>query len=332
MKRLLPLLVLASGLAACDEDPTYPVDTWTDPPTEPTVDIAEDAAVDPAADPVPPDGTSDPDAGDPVEDEPAPPGVCERYNADMAGTSDGTWTGDVSTCDPGDMSTEWRNNALKVTNLVRWMAGMPPAELSTSSNAALQECALMMTANGRLSHSPTPDWTCYTAEGAGMAGRSNLDVMAAVAAVGDYMNDRGNDTTFGHRRWILSHGLTSVGFGSTNSDSCMMVSHPIGGSDPEWIAWPPEGEYPYQARYWLGIAFTIQSNEVRQRGATATVTLDGTPLDIETWDLLGGYGSGYAIAFKPSGSFYSVEAGQTYHVEVAEHGISYDVRIVDCDI
>ena len=27
---------------------------------------------------------------------------------------------------------------------------------------------------------------------------------------------------------------------------------------------------------------------------------------------------------------WDIEPGETYHIEVAEHGISYDVHIVDC--
>ena len=188
----------------------------------------------------------------------------------------------------------------------------------------------MMTANRTLSHSPPSDWLCYTSAGAGAAGSSNLATGGAVGAVGLYMNDMRNESTFGHRRWILSHGLDTVGFGSTNRHSCMMVMHMPGGSDPSWVAWPGPGQYPVQASGWLGRGWTIQSNALSLDGSSVSVTVDGAPMEIETWDLYPGYGSGSAIAFSRRGGSIYIEAGQTYHVEVAAHGISYDVEIVDC--
>ncbi len=325
MKRAIWLLVLLFGSASCDEDGTYAVDSVTDP----GIDVPVDVAVETPVDTVTPDVPTD-TATDPVEEEPAPTGVCERYNADMADVSEGTWSGNVDTCDPGDMSAGWREKALKVTNLVRWLSGMPPATLSSSSNEALQECALMMTANHTLNHSPPSDWTCYTSAGAGAAGSSNLALGAAVGAIGDYMYDMRNESTYGHRRWILSHGLDTVGFGSTDRYSCMMVLHMPGGSDPEYVAWPGPGEFPYQARGWLGRGWSIQSNALSLDGSEVTVTRDGEVLDIETWDLYPGYGSSSAIAFKIRGSSWYVEAGETFHVEVPGLSISYDVHIVDC--
>ena len=59
---------------------------------------------------------------------------------------------------------------------------------------------------------------------------------------------------------------------------------------------------------------------------------DGTPLEIETWDLHPGYGSSTAIAFSIRGSSLYVSAGESYHIEVPSLSISYDVQIVDCDI
>lgn len=319
------LLVVFVLLAACDEDGTYPVDVATDAPVDAPVDVPGEIV---PTDTITPDVTDAP--VDVAEEEPAPTGVCERYNADMADVAEGMWTGDVETCDPGDMSTEWREKALKVTNLVRWLAGLPPSVLSTSSNAALQECALMMTANRTLNHSPPSDWDCYTSAGAGAAGSSNLAMGAAVGAIGDYMNDLRNYSTYGHRRWILSHGLDTVGFGSTDRYSCMQVLHMPGGSDPTYVAWPPPGQFPIQAEDWLGRHWTIQSNALDLTGAAASVTLDGEELEIQSWDLAPGYGSGSAIAFVPRGSFFYEEAGQVYHIEVPGHPITYDVTFVDC--
>jgi hypothetical protein len=324
--RILPLIALT--LCACDET----TGGWRDADAPPdTYDAAPDPVLDTTSDPLPETVPDTPT--DPLEEEPGPSPVCARWNADTADMSEGEWSGSTDGCVAGDMSTGWRERALRLTNLARWLAGMPETALSTSSNASLQECALIMQANGRLSHSPPSDWSCYTSGGAGAAGNSNLAPSGAVRSIGMYLADYGNASTMGHRRWILSHGLDNVGFGSTNGYSCMQVLHMVGGSDPEWIAWPSPGDWPAQASHWISTSWTIQSNSIDLRAGHASVTLDGVPLEMETNDLYGGYGSSYAISFEPLSSRWSIEAGQTYHVEITgiSASISYDVHMVDCD-
>ena len=48
-------------------------------------------------------------------------------------------------------------------NYYRAMAGVPATvTFSDTYNAMDQQAALMMSANGQLSHSPPTTWTCYT--------------------------------------------------------------------------------------------------------------------------------------------------------------------------
>ena len=78
---------------------------------------------------------------------PAPPGppgqggttgadVCARWKADRADLSEGTWTGDVASCTPGDIGATARANALRLVNLYRWLAALPAVVTDPTRDAA----------------------------------------------------------------------------------------------------------------------------------------------------------------------------------------------------
>jgi hypothetical protein len=320
------LILTVLILAACDQDQTYSthdgdvtIDLWVD---------MNDTSPDPASDPVV--DTAIDDGGSLVEQ------ICNRWNADRADLSEGSWSGSVSGCNPGDVAANGRDNTLKLVNLYRWMCGLnDDVSLDSTKNSEAQACALMMHANGDLDHSPPTSWTCYSADGANGAGNSNIATTPAVQAMDMYMQDWGNDTTMGHRRWILSNALSSVGVGSTSEYSCLWVLHyPFSGGNA-WTAWPPPGPFPYEGvtMSWVGLdetGWTIQSDTINLSGATVTVTDGGTNRPVTVTHLLASYGSDFAISFLPSG--WSSQVGHTYHVEVTgiSPTISYDVEIVDC--
>ena len=70
-----------------------------------------------------------------------------------------------------------------------------------------------------------------------------------MASVAGYMIDSGNETTFGHRRIILSNRLGPIGLGSTGQGgaSCMQNIGGTGNAGKTWVAWPPPGPFPMQA-------------------------------------------------------------------------------------
>ena len=135
------------------------------------------------------------------------PGVCARWQADRADMSEGSWSGSIASCDAGDISAEGRDNALKLVNLYRFLAGMPAVTHESTRNERAQACALLVHANGMLSHDPPPSWDCYTDLGADGAGSSNIASTPGVTGVDLYVADPGNETTMGHRRWILSNSI-----------------------------------------------------------------------------------------------------------------------------
>jgi hypothetical protein len=262
--------------------------------------------------------------------------VCARWKADRADLSEGTWTGAVASCTAGDMTTAARDNALRLVNLYRWLADLPAVTLDPVRNQKDQACALMMRANNMLSHEPPTTWTCYSPEGAEAAGDSNISSGQAVSSVDLYMIDPGNDTTIGHRRWILSNSLGPIGVGGTDRSSCMWTLSGTGKAGKPWMAWPAAGTIPLQAIAGArgqtvdSTGWTIQSDNINLANAQVAVTVDGAAQPVTVTQLGANYGSRYAIRFNPMG--WTTAAGKTYNVSITgvSTAISYAVQIVDC--
>lgn len=265
-------------------------------------------------------------------------GVCARWKADRADLSEGTWSGDVASCNNGDISPEGRANALRSLNLYRWLAGLDPVTTDPAMDKQAQACALLQRANGSLSHNPPMEWMCWNDEGSKAAGRCNISSGPGVSSVDGYMIDPGNPTTIGHRRWILSNSFGPTGLGSTDRHSCMMTFGNSRAGKP-WMAWPSPGIIPIQATVmgqgqWSQkidmTGWTVQSDMINLSSAQVTVTSGGMPMPVTVTQLMGGYGSRYAFRFNPMG--WSTEAGKTYSVAVTgiPQPINYDVQIVDC--
>lgn len=327
----------AALLAACSptpdgshgipKDQRPPLDDSASPDSDADTDTDTDADTDA-------DSDADTDAdSDSDSDSDADAAMCAAWTAGRANLSEGTWNGTVATCNAGDMSSDWRARVLTQVNLYRSLADLPAVSLDATRNAAAQQCALMETAHGSLSHYPDSSWACYDADGAEAAGKSNIATTAAVEAVDLYMEDFGNATTLGHRRWILSNGLGPIGVGSTSSYSCMWVLYGSGTDSTPWTAWPAPGPFPIDA---MGtgsngvdsVGWSVQSDSIDLTRATVTVTDGGVNKPVTVTVLDAYYGSDYAIAFTPSG--WRSTAGHTYHVVIGGTSIAYDVAMVDC--
>ncbi|MEM9460765.1 MAG: CAP domain-containing protein [Myxococcota bacterium] len=263
--------------------------------------------------------------------------MCRRWTADRANMNEGNWSGSVAACDPGDISAEGRANALRLVNLHRWLVGLPEVTTDPSRDSMAQACALMMHANGSLSHNPPMGWNCYSGDGATAAGSSNISTGPGVMSVDLYMVDPGNATTLGHRRWILSNSAGPVGLGSTSDYSCMWVLGGSGVGNNEWTAWPSPGPFPFEAISPLGFAsldetgWSVQSDTIDLNGASVTITAGGEARPVTVTNLAAGYGSGWAISMVPQG--WTAQPDTTYHVRVEGipgGAIEYDVQIVAC--
>lgn len=163
------------------------------------------------------------------------------------------WSGSVGQCTPGRESKASREATLTTVNAMRAMVQLPPVELDTQASDAAQKAALLMEANGKLSHAPSPSEfpKCWTQAAKSAAGVSNLALGASGAkAIAAYMVDPGKgNTAVGHRRWILNPSTTRIATGSTPSANALTVIG-LGTSSsvaaPKWVEWPARGWFPEQ--------------------------------------------------------------------------------------
>ena len=194
------------------------------------------------------------------------------------------WSGDVASCVAGAPSDAAQQATLDSVNYVRGLAGLGPVRLDARASAEAQAAALMMAANGELSHAPTRYWRCSTPEGIAGAGRSNLSMgNTAAQAVTGYMNDDGpNNQAVGHRTWLLQPGLASIGIGSTpNTNAIAVFGEGIDHLDPApeaVIRWPKAGSFPSgltPSRWSLTTTAALKGNPAGWARASVTVTKAG---------------------------------------------------------
>lgn len=195
-----------------------------------------------------------------------------------------TWSGDIASCVAGAPSEATQQATLDSVNYVRGLAGLGPVQLDARASAEAQAAALMMAANGELSHAPTRYWRCSTPDGIAGAGRSNLAMGTTGArAVTGYMHDDGsNNQAVGHRTWLLQPGLASIGIGSTPNTNAIAVFgdgveylHPA----PEAIIrWPNAGSFPTgltPSRWSVTTTAALQGDPAGWDKASVTITKEG---------------------------------------------------------
>lgn len=179
-----------------------------------------------------------------------------EYKENMLATDiDGIdWNGSVEECNPGTLSQDILNKALKRINYFRRMCGLGEVVLDEELTKWAQAATLMMTANGKLSHNPEENWSCYSSDGAKGANRSCLGLSDWTyfkhnAFVTGFIRDFGASNYYvGHRKWILHSQLSKVGYGATPGAESVLTVDGVdwqNKSDAEYIAYPWKGYVPY---------------------------------------------------------------------------------------
>jgi len=200
--------------------------------------------------------------------------------------------GSADRCDPGQTSLAYEDATIQLVNFYRAMAGLPgDVQLDGGLSGKCQDAALMMKAQREISHTPTPDWACYTLDAGEAAGSSNLALgLAGPHAIRAYVEDFGdNNQAVGHRRWILYPPQTTMGTGSVPGRweaNCLWVVDRSTWipprNEPEWIAWPPAGFVPYELVYprW---SFSMANADFT--GATVSMSLGDESLALSVLPL-----------------------------------------------
>jgi uncharacterized protein YkwD len=269
------------------------------------------------------------------------PEVCQAWATGHAATASGDgFTVSATTCDPGQLSRAALDDTLSRLNMHRWLAGLGPVTDNATESDRAQKCSVISAWNsvGPQAHYPPSTATCYTAEGAAGAGSSNIawGCQSGPDAIDQWIVDNGNETTFGHRRWLLNPPLGPVGIGfyrggnNYGTASCITVFNSgSAGPRPSVIAFPPPGFAPMEIAQW---PWTVQGN-VPQSDLDAGVTRvsDGAALAVSIEALQGNYGMSSGLLLRRVG--WNPALNETYHVTIVGAGtspIEYEVKPVSC--
>lgn len=270
--------------------------------------------------------------------------VCWRWRCDGDANKAATWDGDANACTSGALDDAAADAALRRINTHRFLADLAPFTSEPAWTEAAQKCALIAHANHKLSHTPPPSWDCWSKDGAAMSGGSLVANVSVAPSIAAYFEDPGNETTMVHRRWLLDETLSSVGFGTTDHYSCVVVdghsaskpaAKPFEESDVRgWAAWPPAGPVPFDVfvEEKLDTAgWTIQSTKDDLDAATVKVSRDGEIMPVTVTHLTALEGSRSAIRFVPQG--WVTEAGRSYAVSVIGSAakIDFEVQPIACN-
>jgi len=200
------------------------------------------------------------------------------------------FSGSVAGCVAGTTSAAFRQSVVQRINWYRRMAGLDVVTNRADYDAAAQQAALIMAAQGSLSHDPASSWACYTSVGAATASKSDLALGTyGTAAIDAYIRDSGsNNLEMGHRRTILYPQLREIGTGDVpagpgtwGSNTLRVFDDNLWGPRPAvrrpegFVAWPPPGFVPPQA-VWGRWTFSLYGGDFTN--ATVTVSSSDGPV------------------------------------------------------
>ena len=221
------------------------------------------------------------------------------------------WAGSHDRCDAGTSSSRLRQATLRRVNFYRAMAGVSAWVTEDPELTELaREAAIMMSAQGELTHNPPSSFACFSAEGRTAAANSNLYLgRNGPDAIDGYIEDPGaSNTDVGHRNTILHPPTRTMGVGDVGGSG---RSHPANAlwvfdehvfdetSGPRppvreldrFVAWPPRGYVPHQLVHprWsfmrAGSDFSRAEVALYRIGQGAT-----TPIPVEIVDRTGAAG------------------------------------------
>ena len=218
--------------------------------------------------------------------------VVNAYRAEFEREQpDPGFTGNVAECDAGTTAQAFRNSVVRRVNWYRQMAGLDTVTERAEYSDAAQHAALMMSAQGSLSHYPGTDWACYMETGALGARSSNLGFgSSGIYGIEGYMQDAGpSNLAVGHRRWILYPQLLQIGTGNIPDASSHREAHALyvlgdryQGDVREqrgFAAWPPAGYVPAET-VWGRWSFQLPGADFAQADVTVTDQDGPIPVDV----------------------------------------------------
>jgi len=268
--------------------------------------------------------------------------VCDHWKAGHVVTEPNPLTSTGAECDAGSLKQAAIVDTLTRINMFRWLSGLGPTSDSAAFDADAQKCANLESWwpwVGGSPHQPPMTSKCYTPEGAATAGQSNIawGSNSPAQAIDQFMQDNGNETTMGHRRWILNPPLGPIGIGYWqgggmygNAECLRVFGTSGGGPNPPWVSVPTAGFAPLVTAGWT---WTFHGSLGGIANATATVLRvdDNMALPVTMLKLSQGYAQ-ETTSWAANG--WKAEAGKTYRVTIAGltgGDVVYDVKPVVCN-
>jgi uncharacterized protein YkwD len=262
--------------------------------------------------------------------------VRQFYNSVYLGSLDTPmgWTGDITNCQAGTTTSEFKDSVLDRVNYFRAMAGVPAAiTFNSTFNTKAQQAALIMSANNFLSHAPPAAWDCYTSEGDEAAGQSNIALGTyGWDAISGYILDWGaSNGAVAHRRWILHPQTQEMGTGDISGQNSVKPANALWVFDGRsfnsrpatrepFIAWPAAHYNPYQT---VPARWSFSYDKADFTSATITMTESGSSIPTVIEPIVSDYGEN-TLVWIPDGmsantpvSWPKPVADKTYDVTIA---------------
>lgn len=243
--------------------------------------------------------------------------VIADYKANYNGSSISCnmigWTGSVESCKAGTVSIDAYDKMLQRLKYFRRTAGVCDDVVWLDSlHHYYMAAALIMKANESLTHSPGPEWKCYSKEGYRGASTSNLSwgSCGSASITGQMFDSGGGNQAAGHRRWILNP--TTHYFAAGSTDATMSLYAFGQAKSPETrdsiiaihkkqaVCWPAEGYFP-ESLISYRWSFALYGAELE--GAKVSVMTNGKPVTIKVNDLEHGYGMNTLVFEMPTNSY-----------------------------
>jgi hypothetical protein len=245
------------------------------------------------------------------------------------------WTGNVVTGVAGTLSPAYLSATLRRINYYRAMSGVSSdIVFGAAEDDKCQQAALMMAAEGNISHTPSPDWTFYTLAAAQAAASSNIRLDSVgdegPGAVDRFMADaEANNYYVGHRRWFIYPAEGVMGAGAVPPSDLSagtaaiwilnLAPRPAGA--PLQTSWPPAGYVPAPLVY---NRWSFSYLDADFSGTKISVIKDGVPQTIQQEALVGESGNGVdtivgdnTIVWEMPNNVVGLTDDETYAVHVA---------------
>lgn len=220
----------------------------------------------------------------------------EQYLPAAAVESEWSGTGD---CTVGSNSEGTRQAGIDVTNYFRAMAGLDPVVEYQAGNDYTDAAVTLIEAQGTgmaylglagNAHQPVNTLDCWTQDAYDGTNSSSLAFASAPGvfkgpgdAVRGWIDDKGNETTLGHRRWLLNPAQTAVGlsFGPTSAALGSFSPSALKTGTPSELAWPNAGYIPFEILPTQSNQWSYSMPGANFSAATVTVSVDGADIATE---------------------------------------------------